>query len=112
MRTTVRHAPRSRIGKAPQRPLPSLSGHGVRATSMPLPQMCRWGRVMPSRDLVAQLARLDEHLSLSIHEQTTQRAAVREALTRLRTGESPTLVAARLETTCPEMLAHHMGSGL
>ena len=52
---------------------------------------------------------LDEHLSLSLHEQTTQRAAVREALTRLRTGESPALVAARLEDTCPELLAHHIG---
>ena len=52
---------------------------------------------------------LEEHLSLSIHDATRQRVAVREALTRLRTGESPALVAARLEDTCPEMLAHHMG---
>ena len=67
---------------------------------------------MPSHDLIAQLARLHEHLSLAIHEQTTQRAVIREALTRLRTGEAPALVAARLEATCPEMLAHHMGRDL
>ena len=65
-----------------------------------------------TRALIAQLARLEEHLSLSIHDATRQRAAVRDALTRLRTGESPALVAARLEDTCPEMLAHHMGSDL
>lgn len=75
----------------------------------PMPQMLGGHGAAMTRDLVAQLARLEEHLSLSIHEQTTQRAAVREALTRLRTGESPDLVAARLEDTCPEMLAHHMG---
>jgi len=53
--------------------------------------------------LVARLARLEEHLSLSIHEATRQRVAVHEALTRLRTGEAASLVLARLETTCPEL---------
>ena len=53
---------------------------------------------------LAQLAQLDEHLSLGLHAWTRRRTAVREALTRLRTGEAPALVAARLAHACPEVV--------
>jgi len=53
---------------------------------------------------LAQLAQLDEHLSHDLHALTRRRVAVREALLRLRTGEAPALVAARLAHACPEVV--------
>ncbi len=58
---------------------------------------------MPDPALIATLKRLEEHLSLSIHEATRQRTSVRSALTMLRMGRSPDVVAAILESECPEL---------
>lgn len=61
--------------------------------------------------LVAQLARLEEHLSLAIHDATRQRASVRSALTALRMGRDARVVAAILEAECPELTeaVHDLG---
>ncbi len=61
--------------------------------------------------LIATLKRLEEHLGCAIHEATTQRTAVREALTRLRTGQDPRVVAAMMESECPELTeaVHDLG---
>lgn len=53
--------------------------------------------------LIATLKRLEEHLSLAIHEATRQRTTIQEALTRLRTGQDARVAAAIIETTCPEL---------
>ncbi len=58
---------------------------------------------MPDPALLTTLKRLEEHLSLAIHEATRQRTAVQEALTRLRTSQGPRVVAAMLEAECPEL---------
>lgn len=52
-------------------------------------------------ELIALLRRLVEMVLATQHELQTQRVVLQDGLTRLRMGEDPELVAARLTAQCP-----------
>ena len=53
--------------------------------------------------LLSRLTVINEQLSQQLHTAMRQRMVVREALTRLRTGQPPDVVAALVRATCPEL---------